>query len=59
MISRNSSRFVFFLRQLYSMSVNVSCFINRTTAWLTEQTLREIYLRPFELALKGAEKTVA
>lgn len=30
-----------------------------TTTWLTEQTLREIYLRPFELALKGAEKTVA
>lgn len=30
-----------------------------TTIWLTEQTLREIYLKPFELALKGAEKTVA
>ncbi len=30
-----------------------------TTVWLTEQTLREIYLRPFELALKKAEKTVA
>lgn len=26
-ISRNSSRLVFFLRKLYSMSVNVSCFI--------------------------------
>ena len=30
-----------------------------TTVWLTEQALREIYLRPFELALKNAEKTVA
>lgn len=30
-----------------------------TTVWLTEQTLREIYLRPFEIALKTAEKTVA
>lgn len=30
-----------------------------TTVWLTEQALREIYLRPFELALKHAEKTVA
>ena len=30
-----------------------------TTVWLTEQTLREIYLRPFELALKNAEKAVA
>ena len=27
MISRNSSRLIFFLRQLYSISVNVSCFI--------------------------------
>lgn len=30
-----------------------------TTIWLTEQALREIYLRPFELTLKNAEKTVA
>lgn len=30
-----------------------------TTVWLTEQALREIYLRPFELALKNAEKTVS
>lgn len=29
-----------------------------TTVWLTEQALREIYLRPFEIALKRAEKTV-
>lgn len=29
MISRNPSRFVFFLRKLCSMSVNVSCFISR------------------------------
>lgn len=31
MISKNSSRFVFFFRQLYSTSVNVSCFILYTT----------------------------
>lgn len=30
-----------------------------TAVWLTEQTLREIYLRPFEIVLKTAEKTVA
>lgn len=30
-----------------------------TAVWLTEQALREIYLRPFELVLKGAEKSVA
>ena len=30
MISRNSSRLVFFLRKLYSISVNVSCFIAYT-----------------------------
>ena len=30
-----------------------------TTVWLTEQALREVYLRPFELVLKNAEKTVA
>lgn len=30
-----------------------------TAVWLTEQALREIYLRPFELALKTGEKTVA
>ena len=29
-----------------------------TNVWLTEQALREIYLRPFEIALKTAEKTV-
>lgn len=30
-----------------------------TAVWLTEQALREIYLRPFEIALKTAEKTVS
>ncbi len=30
-----------------------------TAVWLTEQALREVYLRPFEIALKTAEKTVA
>ena len=34
MISRNSSRLVSFLRKLYSISVNVSCFIACTTAVL-------------------------
>lgn len=29
-----------------------------TSVWLTEQALREIYLRPFELALKNARKTI-
>lgn len=29
-----------------------------TTVWLTEQALREVYLKPFELALKNAVKTV-
>lgn len=29
-----------------------------TAVWLTEQALRELYLRPFELALKTARKTV-
>lgn len=31
MISRNFSRFVFFLHGLYSMSVNVACFLSYTT----------------------------
>lgn len=30
-----------------------------TAVWLTEQALREIYLRPFETTLKTAEKTVS
>ena len=36
MISRNSSRLVFFLRPLYSMSVNVPCFTSFTAliCWL-------------------------
>ena len=36
MISRNSSRLVFFLRPLYSMSVNVPCFTSFTAliSWL-------------------------
>ena len=36
MISRNSSRLVFFLRSLYSMSVNVPCFTSFTAliCWL-------------------------
>lgn len=29
-----------------------------TVNWLTEQALREIYLKPFELALKTARKTI-
>lgn len=29
-----------------------------TCVWLTEQALREIYLRPYELALKNARKTI-
>lgn len=29
-----------------------------TSVWLTEQALREIYLKPFELALKNARKTI-
>lgn len=29
-----------------------------TSVWMTEQTLREIYLRPFEIALKNGKKTV-
>lgn len=29
-----------------------------TSAWLTEQALREVYLKPFEIALKTARKTI-
>lgn len=29
-----------------------------TAVWLTEQALREVYLRPFEIALKTAMKTI-
>lgn len=29
-----------------------------TSVWLTEQALRETYLKPFELALKNARKTI-
>lgn len=29
-----------------------------STTWLTEQTLRELYLKPFEIALKSAHKTI-
>ena len=29
-----------------------------TCTWMTEQALREIYLRPFELAIKNARKTI-
>ena len=29
-----------------------------TCVWMTEQALREIYLRPFELAIKNATKTI-
>ena len=29
-----------------------------TSVWLSEQALREIYLKPFELALKNARKTI-
>lgn len=30
-----------------------------TCVWMTEQALREIYLRPFELAVKNARKTIS
>lgn len=29
-----------------------------TSVWITEQALREIYLKPFEIALKNARKTI-
>lgn len=29
-----------------------------TSVWLTEQALREVYLKPYELALKNARKTI-